>query len=159
MLTAFISVFGLMGLFLRSWRLTLLAIPPNLLPLVAALGLMGVLNIPLRVGTSIILPMSLGIADDVTVHLLARLREEWVRDHDYEAATRRALRGTGRGMGFSGAVLVIGFLAYLMPDFRVYQHIGVIASWTLLVALLADLFLTPSLVLWFRPLVGRRTSA
>jgi len=151
MLTSFAVVFSLVWGFLRSWRFTLLAIPPNLLPLAVAFGLMGFGGIPLRVGTSIILPMALGIAVDGTVHFLGRFREEWRKGCDYEAAVRRALLGTGRGMLFADAVLVVGFLAFFVPDFAVFHHVAVVASATLLCALLADLFLTPALVLLCRP--------
>jgi predicted RND superfamily exporter protein len=151
MLTSLFMVFAAVGLALRSWRLTLLAIPPNLLPPISALAFMGLTDIPLRVGTSIILPMSLGLAVDATVHLLARFREECRLNGDHEAAVERALIGTGRGLLVSAIVLVGGFLAFLVPDFLVYRQIGLIASWTLLCALFADLLFTPSLVLWARP--------
>jgi predicted RND superfamily exporter protein len=151
MLTSLFMVFAAVGLALRSWRLTLLAIPPNLLPPIAALAFMGLTDISLRVGTSIILPMSLGLAVDATVHLLARFREECRLNGDHEAAVERALIGTGRGLLVSAIVLVGGFLAFLVPDFLVYRQIGLIASWTLLCALFADLLFTPSLVLWARP--------
>jgi hypothetical protein len=160
MLTSLLMVFAAVGLALRSWRLTLLAIPPNLLPPIAALAFMGVTGISLRVGTSIILPMSLGLAVDATVHLLARFREEWRLNGDHDAAVAHALVGTGRGLLVSATVLVGGFLAFLVPDFLVYRHIALIASWTLLCALFADLFFTPSLVLWARPFgrAGSRAS-
>ena len=151
-LTSFILVFALVALFFRSWKLTVLTIPPNILPLAAALGLMGFAHLPLRVGTSLILPMSLGIAVNASIQLLARVRHEWPCDRRYATTIREALLGTGRGMLFSGLVLVIGFLAYLIPDFSTFRDIGLIASWTLLVALLSDLFLTPALVLFLKPL-------
>jgi predicted RND superfamily exporter protein len=150
-LTAFLIILLLVGVCLRSLRLTILSIPPNLLPLLAALAFMGVAGFPLRVGTSIILPISLGIAVNATVHYLVRARAEWAVDGNYDAAMHRALLGTGRGMVFSSAVLILGFLCFLVPEFVVFHHVGLLASWTLVVALLTDLFLTPSLVRWLHP--------
>ncbi len=149
----------LIGVFLRSWRLTALSLLPNLVPLAAALAVMGLVPFELRVGTSIILPVALGIAVDSTVHYLARCREEFALDGDYAAAMRRSLHGTGRGMLFSAVVLIAGFLCLLIPEFLVFHHVGLLASATLFVALLADLFLTPCLLLWFRPFDARRTQA
>jgi predicted RND superfamily exporter protein len=150
-LTSFVIVFALVGLFLRSWRLTLLSIPPNLLPLLSALGVMGFAGYDLRVGTSILLPTTLGVAVDATVHFLARVREEWRRTPSYDEAIRGALLGVGRAMLFSSSALVVGFLCFHVPDFLVFAHVGTLGAVTLGAALLSDLFVTPALVRWGRP--------
>ncbi len=158
-LSSFVLIFVFVGLFLRSWKLTLLCIPPNLVPLLGALGLMGWAGFALRTGTSIILPVSLGIAVDNTTHLLTRIREEWERDGQYPAAVRRALVGTGYGMVSSTLALVLGFCAYQVPAFRSFNEVGILASWTMVLALAANLCLTPLLVLWTRPFGDRRPAA
>lgn len=149
--SSFLLILPLVAIFLRSTRLTLLCIPPNVLPVLATLGLMGLVGIPLRTGTSIVLPVSLGIAVDTTTHFLTRVREEWSLDRDYAAAVRRALVGTGWGMTSSTLALVMGFCAYQVPEFQSFHHVGILASWTMIAALAANLFLTPALVLWLRP--------
>ncbi len=149
--SSFLLILPLVALFLRSTALTLLCIPPNVLPILATLGLMGVVGYPLRTGTSIVLPVSLGIAVDTTTHFLTRVREEWLVDRDYPAAVRRALIGTGWGMTSSTLALVMGFCAYQVPEFQSFHHVGILASWTMVTALAANLFLTPALVLLFRP--------
>ena len=73
------------------------------------------------------------------------------RDGDYGAAVRRALVGTGWGMVSSTLALVLGFCAYEVPAFRSFSDVGILASWTMVVALAANLCLTPVLVLWTRP--------
>lgn len=155
-LSSFVLIFLLVGLLLRSWKLTLLCIPPNIVPLLGALGLMGFAGFALRTGTSIILPVSLGIAVDNTTHLLTRMREEWARDGDYDAAVRRAMVGTGWGMVASTLALVLGFCAYQVPAFRSFSEVGILASWTMVLALVANLCLTPVLVLWTRPFGEQR---
>jgi predicted RND superfamily exporter protein len=87
----------------------------------------------------------------MTTHYLTRAREEWERDGDYPQALRRALAGTGWSMTSSTLALVVGFSAYQAVPFQSFRDTGLLASWTLLVALAANLFLTPVLVLWFRP--------
>jgi predicted RND superfamily exporter protein len=150
-LTSFAIVFALVAVFLRSWRLTLLSVPPNVLPLLAALGVMGFAGFDLRVGTSILLPTTLGVAVDATVHFLARVREEWGHTHRYDDAIRAALLGVGRAMLFSSSALVVGFLCFHVPDFLVFAHVGTLGAVTLATALLSDLFVTPALVGWGRP--------
>jgi predicted RND superfamily exporter protein len=159
-LSSFLLIIPLVGLFLRSWRLTLLCIPPNLVP-VAALCLMGFAGYPLSTGTSIILPVTIGITVDMTTHYLARAREEWERSGDYPQALRRAVLGTGWSMASSTLALVMGFLAYQVPEFQSFRNMGVLASWVLVVALVTNLTLTPVLVGWVRPFGGvrRRSSA
>ncbi len=156
---SFLLVFGLVGLFFRSVPLTLISIPSNLLPLAAALGFMAVTGIALRVGPSIILPIALGIAVTDTVHCLVRLREEWDETHEYATAVRRTLAATGRAIVYSDMVLVVGFLALLIPEFLAFGHMGILGSFTLFAALVADLLLLPALVLWFRPFGSERRTA
>ena len=150
--TSVFVVFALIACFLGSAELLALSIPPNLLPLCAAVGLMGLAGFDLRVGTSIILPVCLGLSVDSTVHYLIRFREEWRVDHSHEAAVRRALRGTGRAMIVSSTVLIAGFACLTIPQFLVFRHVGLLAAATIFVALLADLFFLPSLLLSFQPL-------
>jgi hypothetical protein len=147
-------IFGLIALYFRSIKLTLVSMLANAVPLVSSLGLMGAAGIPLRVGTSILLPVSLGIAVDSTIQFLARVRQESTLGRGCEAAVRRALGGTGRGIVVSAAVLIAGFLCFFIPEFLVFHDLGLLASWTMLVALLANLFLTPCLVLFTKPLPG-----
>lgn len=151
-LSSFALVFTIVWLFLRSTPLTLLSVAPNVIPMALALGLMGIGGMALRVGTSIILPVSLGVAVDSTIQFLARVRAEWGRDGDYRGATRRALLGTGRGMVFSSFVLVVGFLCFLIPQFAVFGDIGILGAATLGVALVTNTLLTPALVWLTKPL-------
>jgi hypothetical protein len=104
------------------WQRSLAA--QRFIPLLAGLGFMGMTGIALRVGTSIILPTSLGIAVDTTTHYLTRAREEWERTRDHPTAVQRALVGTGWGIVSSTLVLVVGFLAYHVPPFLAFNQGG-----------------------------------
>ncbi|MBI4208510.1 MAG: MMPL family transporter [Deltaproteobacteria bacterium] len=153
-LSSFVMVFFVMALIFRSLRLTLLSIPPNILPMLLIIGFMGYVGISLRIGTAIILPVALGIAVNDTIHYFMRYREE-LRGKDGKdkreavAAMRRGLLGTGSGMLVSSVVLCLGFLSLLTTEFVALQHMGIAASLTLFVALLADLFLGSALLVRF----------
>jgi predicted RND superfamily exporter protein len=146
---SFAVVFLVVAIFLRSWRLTLLSVLPNLIPIAVAAGVMGFWGIHLRVGTAIILPVSLGIAVDATVHYLARAREEAGTAADATTAAVRALLGVGRGMVFSGVALVAGFLCLLLPDLRVFHDVAILGVTALAAATAADLLVLPALFATF----------
>jgi signal transduction histidine kinase/uncharacterized membrane protein len=145
------AIFALLWWTFGSSRLLLASTLPNLLPLFAAVGLMGWLEFDLRVGTSIVLPVFLGLAIDATVHYVIRFRSELKQGEPPQSAIRRSLQGTGRGMLIASVTLIAGFACLLVPDFLVFHHVAVLAIGTLSVAFLADLFLLPSLLLTFQP--------
>ena len=125
-LSAFALLTPCVGLFLRSTIMTVLCLPPNVVPLIATLGLMGVAGYDLRTGTSIILPVALGITVDMTTHFFTRVREEWAIDGDYPSRSR-ALRGTGWGIVSS---TVRHGIRGLPPPFQSFHDVGVLAAWT-----------------------------
>ena len=100
LLTAVVIIFVLLTLLFRSIRLGLLSIPPNVIPLVFTMAYMVWRQIPLNAATVIIFSISLGLAVDGSIHVLARFREE-TRERHFRAhpALIRAARGTGRAIG------------------------------------------------------------
>jgi predicted RND superfamily exporter protein len=148
---AFGVILLLMSALFRSFRVGLLSMVPNVLPLLCTLGLIGFLGIPLRMSTVIIFSIALGIAVDDTIHLLARLREEQARGGSYEATLRRAIRETGRPIVFTTVLLVVGFSTLVFSQFVAVYEMGILGSFTLVVALIADLVVLPLLLLRFQP--------
>lgn len=144
-------IFGSMGLLFRSLRVGLVSVIPNVIPLLVTSALMGFLGIELNFTTVTVFSVSLGLAVDNTIHYLARHRMEAALDRDAVAAMRRAIRGAGRPMIFSTMLLILGFAAILTSNFRFTFHFGLLGSATILSALLADLFLTPVLMILVRP--------
>jgi hypothetical protein len=138
-------IFGSMAILFRSPAVGLLAIVPNVLPMVFTAGLMGWAGIDLNFSTVTVFSISLGIAVDTTIHYLARLRVELGRDGDPAAAMRRAVRGAGGPMIFGTLLLVVGFGSILTSNFLFTFHFGLLGGFTLLTALLCDLFVTPTL--------------
>ncbi|MCZ6815710.1 MAG: MMPL family transporter, partial [Planctomycetota bacterium] len=104
-----IAVFAISVLLLRSLKLAAIGMIPNLFPMVACLGLMGWLNIPINMATSMILAISLGIAVDDTVHYLWRYRRELKATADPGAALVRSHRSVGVACVFTTLVITGGF--------------------------------------------------
>lgn len=156
-LLAIPMVTAAMLLLLRRPSLGLLALLPNVLPLVAALGLMGWLGIRLDVGTVMVGSITLGIVVDDTVHLLTRLREH-LRGCTRAAvpdALERALAEVGPPMVVTSLAFAAGFGALAFGSFLVNVYFGLLSATVVLAALACELLVTPALVLllpgWFAP--------
>jgi predicted RND superfamily exporter protein len=143
---AFVFVAVFIGFTLRSLRFGLVTIVPNLIPTAATLGFMGLTGIPLRVGTVVVFSLGLGIAVDDTIHYLLRYRRERSRAASFNDAVFRTHFEIGKPLILTSLVLMAGFLVTVPATFKSLQHMGILNSFTIGVALLADLFVTPLLL-------------
>jgi uncharacterized protein len=151
LLTAFFVIGLLMMVLLRSLRTGLLAMLPNVIPLLVTLGFMGWVGIPLRTSTALIFSVSLGVAVHDTIHFLTRYREELLRTRDREQALRLTMLSTGRAIIFTSVLLVGGFIIMTTTRFVGIFQMGVLGAITLFAALLGALLLLPVCLLLFRP--------
>ncbi|MGE0708247.1 MAG: RND family transporter [Planctomycetota bacterium] len=149
-------------LVLRSWRLALIGLVPNLLPLALTLGVMSLLRIDLKVSTVIVFSITLVVADDDTIQYLARFRrrvEELGAAAHPDPAGQGALdvlRATGAPMLVTTLAISLGFLTLMASGFLGVAHLGLLIGVSLLAAVAADLFLSPLLI---RALLSRRSVA
>ncbi len=146
LLIAVVVIFFLLAFFFRSVRLGLLSIPPNLIPLVATMAYMVWREIPLNVSTVIIFSISLGLAVNGTIHVLARFREEMHSGLGREAALVRAARGTGRAIVISCVTLMAGFSVLLLSSFIPVRNFGELIAVTIGGCLVATLLVLPPLL-------------
>lgn len=148
---AFLLVFVVIALVLRSGRLALLAIPPNLLPVAIVLGVMGYSGIRLDVATVTVAAVVLGVIVDDTVHLLHRLRRELGAGADLESAMRRIARASGLAVVSTSLVFTAGFLVISQAASDAVGHCGLLIAVATASALVTDLVLLPAFVAWFLP--------
>lgn len=153
----------LMSVALRSWRLGLVGLVPNALPVLLVLAFMGATGIPLSPVTVMAFSITLVIADDDTIQLLSRFREHHAAAaarlpcaEAHRAATWATLGEVGVPMLVSGAAVSAGFALLLFSGFLGPARLGALIAATLAAAVLADLFLTPLLLVHLRPLARRR---
>lgn len=146
LLLAVVLIFLLLAIFFRSIRLALLSIPPNLIPLVATMAYMAWREIPLNVTTVIIFSVSLGLAVNATIHVLARFREEMRHGVGREAALVHAMRGTGRAIVISCVTLMAGFGVLLASSFVPVRVFGELFAVTFGGCLVATLIVLPPLL-------------
>ena len=151
---AFLIILSAMTLLFRSLRLALLSVLPNVLPILAVAGFMGLVGIKLRPTTVMIFAVAFGIAVDDTIHFLVRFRQELTRlGGQYRAAVAETLVTTGKALISTTAVLLLGFSVLLFSKFLPQFQFGLLAGLVLLIALLASVTLLPVLLLAFRPRV------
>lgn len=143
-------VFVMVGVLLRSLPLTVAAIPTNLFPVALVFGFMGWTGIPLDIATATIGAIVLGIAVDDTIHFLFRYRTEREAGLSREEAVGRTYRETGRAVVFASVVLALGFAVLATSSSRSIAYFGIVASLSIVGAMLADLLLLPVLLLFGR---------
>lgn len=143
---------GLISLFMaylfRSFRMVIISLVPNLLPLVITAGLMGFLGIPIKPSTILVFSIAFGISVDDTIHFLAKYRQELATHRWHiKKSVYAALRETGVSMFYTSIVLFFGFSVFIISDFGGTKALGGLVSATLLFAMLSNLILLPSLLL------------
>ncbi len=132
----------------RSFRMILVSLIPNLLPLIITAGLMGFLGVPIKPSTILVFSIAFGISVDDTIHFLAKYRQELiVNNWKIKKSVYAALRETGLSMFYTSIVLFFGFSVFTLSSFGGTVALGALVSITLLFAMLANLLLLPSLLL------------
>ena len=141
-----ISIF--MAYLFRSFRMILISLVPNLLPLLITAGLMGYLGVPIKPSTILVFSIAFGISVDDTIHFLAKYRQELAANKwQIKKSVYGALRETGVSMLYTSIVLFFGFSVFTISSFGGTKALGGLVSATLLFAMLSNLILLPSLLL------------
>jgi predicted RND superfamily exporter protein len=132
----------------RSFRMILISLIPNILPLLMTAGMMGFLGIPIKPSTILVFSIAFGISVDDTIHFLAKYRQELkARNWSIKKSVYPALRETTVSMFYTSIVLYFGFSVFMISSFGGTVALGGLVSATLLFAMLSNLLLLPSLLL------------
>lgn len=131
-------------LLLRSGRLALVALVPNVLPVVVVFGAMAWIGVPLDVGTAMVASIVLGLAVDDTIHTMSHFRE-LARVHGRDRAIAGTLEATAPAYLLTGAILVLGFGILVFSDFLPTARFGALCATSVAVAVIAELLLVPAL--------------
>jgi hypothetical protein len=144
---AIVSILGSIALALRSWKLGCIAALPNLLPPVMIFGLMGWCNIPLSTATTMIASVALGLIVDDTIHFLYRYAHERQAGRAPLTAIEQSVHHTGRALVSTTIILTAGFWVGILGSFQPTVHFSFLTGLTMILALLADLLVTPAAIL------------
>jgi hypothetical protein len=148
---ALIIVSMILFLTYGSVRFGILAIIPNLVPMTVIIGLAGWLDLELDTDTLIVMPLAIGIVVDDTIHFLTHYRAELARGATAQEAIAVSLKEVGQAMMFTSFILAGGFLVFLASVYIPFNKFGILSGGAIISALLADLFLLPSLLVVFYP--------
>ncbi|WP_299431646.1 MMPL family transporter [uncultured Maribacter sp.] len=137
-----------MAYLFRSFRMIVISLIPNLLPLVVTAGVMGFAGVPIKPSTILVFSIAFGISVDDTIHFLAKYRQELIANRwRIKKSVYAALKETGVSMFYTSIVLFFGFSVFIISNFGGTVALGALVSATLLFAMLANLILLPSLLL------------
>jgi len=146
--TAFILVALLMVVMLREVKLGLIAMLPNLFPILIVMGVMGLTAIPLNLSTLLIASIALGIAVDDTVHFLHHFQSAYRMSGDCETAIEAAKHHAGKAMVTTSIILVTGFCVFCLSSNSAIAWLGLLTGITIAAALLTDLIILPAFLRW-----------
>jgi uncharacterized protein len=141
----------------RSPQMILISLIPNILPLLITAGLMGFFEIPIKPSTILVFSIAFGISVDDTIHFLAKYRQELIANKwRIKTSVYAALRETGVSMFYTSIVLFFGFLTFTLSSFGGTIALGGLVSITLLLAMVSNLLLLPSLLLTFEKKIANK---
>ena len=143
---ACVVIFVVIALGLRSWRLGLLSLPPNVLPVIIIFALMAVAGIPLDAATVMVASVTLGISVDNNIHLLADFRRERWLGGSRRLAAGRAVDQVGAAMVVTTATTCIGFFSLCLSAFVPIREFGFLVGTAMVVGLAADLWMGTALL-------------
>ncbi len=137
-----------MAYMFRSFRMILISLLPNVIPLILTAGMMGFLGIAIKPSTILVFSVAFGISVDDTIHFLVKYRQELKATRwNIKKAVYSALHETGVSMFYTSIVLLFGFSVFMISSYGGTVALGGLVSATLLFAMLANLILLPSLLL------------
>jgi len=145
---AFVLIAALMGILFFNFKMLIISLLPNIIPLVLTAGIMGFTDVPLKPSTVIIFSITFGMTIDNAIRFLARYRVERKKHkHPVKEATYRAIYESGISEIYTSIILLFGFGIFLFSEFGGTQAIGMLVSICLAIAMFSNLFVLPSLTI------------
>jgi uncharacterized protein len=147
MALAILLISIIMAMMFSSWRMVVMSLTPNIIPLIFTAALMGFSGIPIKASTILVFSIAFGISVDNTIHFLAKYRQELkTTGWDIKKSVVLALKETGVSMIYTSVVLFFGFGIFAVSNFGGTRAMGILVSLTLVVAVISNLILLPSLL-------------
>jgi predicted RND superfamily exporter protein len=142
-----VMLFVIMSAIFVSVRAGLLSLVPNVIPIMVLFGIMGWSGIALNISTSMIAVIAIGIAVDDTIHYFSEFNVQLRATGDQETAILNVVRTVGPPIVYSALALTAGFAIVCLSNFQPIRHFGILASSTMAIGLVAELLITPALVM------------
>ncbi len=150
---AFTIIFFVMLFVCRNFWLAIFSMVPNLFPIIMTLGLMGWLGIPLDVATTMIASVTIGIAVDDTIHFVSWIRRNSGLKKDADEAVVQTFVDVGKPIVITTLLLFCGFFVLVLGSILPTKMFGMLTAFSMVFALIGDMFVLPPLILIFKPRV------
>ena len=149
MLLAFFIISLIVSLLFKNIKMVIISLIPNIIPLIIAAGIMGICGIPLKPSSALVFSIVFGISVDYSIHFLAKFKNELTQTKNVKNAVIKTIEETGRSMIFTSFILFFGFIIFAFSNFGGTIVLGVLTSIILFVAMITNLTLLPSIILYF----------
>ena len=147
LLFAILAIAILMAILFRSWRMVLVSLMPNFIPLLFTAGIMGYFGVNFKPSTVLVFSVAFGIAVDFSIHFLTKYKIELKNSSSISAAVASVQKEISTSMIYTAVILFFGFIIFVFSDFGGTIALGLFTAITLFIALLSNLILLPSLLL------------
>lgn len=150
-LIAFLLISLVIAFLFRSAKMLMIALIPNIIPLLFTAAMMAIMGISLNPSTVLIFSIAFGISVDFTIHFLAKYRLELSYfENDVVKAVSASVKETGLSMLYTAFILFFGFVIFTGSSFKGTFYLGLLTSMTIVVAIFANLVLLPTILIYFR---------
>jgi len=146
-LFAFVAVTLMMMVMIGNFKIGVMSMIANTVPIVMIFGIMGIARIPIDMMTILVGSIVLGLVVDDTIHFLYHFRKAYDMSGCVETAIKETLHNTGRALMITSIVLCGGFIIYTTAYLSCYIWFGILIGSAVLFALTADLILLPALLI------------
>jgi hypothetical protein len=136
-------IFALIAVLFLNARVGLLAVVPNIFPIVVLFGVMGYAGIPMDIGTAMVAAIAIGICVDNTIHLMVRYQRELREQGDESEAMFNTIGAEVVPIGATAVSLALGFATLTLSGFAPVVYFGALSAMVMLLSLLANFFITP----------------
>ena len=148
-----IGIIGIvLGFYFKSWKLLIISLIPNLIPLIMVAGIIGWLGVSIKMTTAIIFAISFGIAVDDTIHMMSSYLQN--KEEDPQKRMLATIKHAGNAVMITSLIMCAGFCLFLFSNFGATYYLGLFITVSLLVALLVDLTILPLLLVKYYPKVN-----
>ena len=144
-----VLISALMIFALRSVRLGVISLVPNIAPAIIGFGLWALISGEINLGLSVVVTLTLGIVVDDAVHFLSKYQRARQEGQSAEQAVRYAFHTVGRALWITTVVLVAGFSVLALSGFRLNADMGLLSAIVIFIALVVDFILLPILLMIF----------
>lgn len=145
---AIIAISAVMSLLFNSWKMTLISMIPNIIPLIFIAGFMGFFHVDLKPSTLLVFGVALGITVNNAIILLAKYRIELRKGlHSTKECILISLRETGLGIIYTSAIVFFGFSIFYFSQFGGTKAMGLLVSLAIFIGMFTNLLILPALLL------------